>query len=485
MTTIQQAVHIFKKDVRFLRIEIAVLAVVCAIFAWLAFRLHTSFEIPNTVAVDVLSYTPSYGSTNSDHASGISRRNFTDRSRDSGRPRSGNTGILVYETLSLEECASGQSVVHRHLREFAQFCWLGSAIISPGWILASAKPVGIDRDSVLDGDPNLIPAAALAAVTANLVSFTFTALALLAAEILLPVLFRTSLALFFRPMRSLAVDLFLFAMGILVVYIQYRYRKTALSRVLGVVILAFGLVIYLWVPMSFAMDVQSRIWNGADASLAQVVISAPAEKFLAEKGTISITLELPVEVKGLPKDLAVIPKAFQVRINGFANRTIHSDSINGDWFPGSPLLASWNPRIEVPTSVLMSERGKTLTLHASAFLSLFKRVRTVSVLYEPNQWLDIPGGTRCFDGYFLHCERTSTFRSQLITYTTGDRDIVWSIPPRAPFSSIEALNPVVTTSQSLRSKLDSELTVWEHVADLKRDVEIQNFPLTDYVDVLK
>ena len=64
-------------------------------------------------------------------------------------------------------------------------------------------------------------------------------------------------------------------------------------------------------------------------------------------------------------------------------------------------------------------------------------------------------------------------------------DIVWSMPPRDPFSSIVALDPVVTTSQSLKSKLDSELTVWEHVADLKRDVEIQNFPLTDYVDVLK
>src|SRR2546426_12828438 len=54
MTTMQQAVHIFKKDVRFLRMEIAVMAVVAVIFAWSAFRIHAGFAIPDNSPADVI-----------------------------------------------------------------------------------------------------------------------------------------------------------------------------------------------------------------------------------------------------------------------------------------------------------------------------------------------------------------------------------------------------------------------------------------------
>jgi hypothetical protein len=47
------------------------------------------------------------------------------------------------------------------------------------------------------------------------------------------------------------------------------------------------------------------------------------------------------------------------------------------------------------------------------------------------------------------------------------------------------LNPVESSNNALNrgGAAVTEVTVWEPVADLRREIEIQNFPLTDYVDI--
>ncbi len=484
MTTIQQAIHIFKKDVRFLRIEIVVLAAVSAIFAWAAYRLHTSFEIPDTLAVDAFRYSPSYGSTNL-------------------------TTLLVY----LAAILLSVRVIHADpvpgTREFwftRPYRWKSVLLAKAMFIVFCVNiPILLARTAivVLDGfslSQNLwgliwtqvwmafrlmVPAAALAAVTANLVTFIFAAVSLVAVELLIPALFNSGSPIFYGPIRTPIVDLFFFTLGIVVVYLQYRYRKTALSRALGAGVLALGMTVYMLVPLSFARDVQSRVWNKSTASSLQIAILPPVEKFLAEKGTISISLGLPVQLNGLQNDMAAIPNAIQVRIEGFENRTIDSGLASGFSVPGLPLLRLWNTRVEVPTILLETVHGKALTLHLSAYLSLFKKVRAVSVPYEANRWSEFPAGIRCFNGFFLHCEKPVTSPSQLITYNSRDADIVWFRPPNDPFASTLALNPVETVSHTVKSDLDSELTVWDRVGDVRRDIEIPNFPLTDYVDVVK
>jgi hypothetical protein len=339
----------------------------------------------------------------------------------------------------------------------------------------------------------LVPAAALAAVTASLTPFIFTAVSLLATRTLVQAfiplrrsgVFQTEWPLNYGWTRTAAQGLILVTVGILLVYIQYRYRRTTLSRILGVGAVALVLVVYVWMPMSFAMDVQSRIWHNAEASSIQAGIVPPADKFVAEKGTFSVTLELPVELKGLPKEVVALPIWFRVRIEGPDHQSIGRESANYTQYDSAD-LHSWKTKTEVPTSFLESERGKPLMLHASVFFSLFRKDRTVSVLFATNRWLDIPGGFRCFNGFFQHCEKASTLPSPLVTAFLGGMNFVWFRPgSRSPLETSMVLNPVESSNNALNrgGAAVTEVTVWEPVADLRREIEIQNFPLTDYVDI--
>jgi hypothetical protein len=314
----------------------------------------------------------------------------------------------------------------------------------------------------------------------------------LATEVLIQVLivrnpsdsFSGSWPLLFNSIRASAADLILISAGLSVVFIQYRYRKTVLSRILGVGAIVLVLFVYKWMPLSFAMSLQSKLWPDSTASSIQFAIGRPADKFIAAKETYRVSLLLPVEMKDVPEGMAALPIQFSARIDGPDHRSIQHRTGNLELVFDTPELHTWNEAIDVSGEFLESQRGKVLTLHASVYLSLFKKVRTESVLYEKNRWLDVPGGFRCFNGFLQHCEFTPASPVPLVTVFIGDKYFVWSRPwSYGPIVTSMALNPVISSQNVLTA--NAEITVWEPAGNLRREIEIQNFPLTDYVDIEK
>jgi hypothetical protein len=157
-----------------------------------------SFAIPNDVVADALRYTPSYGSSNltmllvylaailltvrvihADPVPGTREFWFT-------RPYRWKS-VLLAKAMFIAVCVNLPILLAR------------SAIIVLDGFSLPQNLWGLIWTQLLMALQLLVPAAALAAVTASLVAFIFAAVSLLASEVLIGGLFRSGRALLYGP----------------------------------------------------------------------------------------------------------------------------------------------------------------------------------------------------------------------------------------------------------------------------------------------
>ena len=256
-----QAWHIFKKDVRYLRGEIALVAVLAAIFAYAdSYGIYQGAEDAFGI---LFAFFSAFLIARVIHAEAIPG----DRQFWITRPY--RWGSLLSAKLLFILAFVGLPVA------FAQLFIVIADGFSPGSILP-----GLLWSQVLILLVVALPIACVAAVTRHLSQFLFSLLAGVAA---VPMCMSNrqfvGMLNSFRPsgvdwIRYSVIVAVAASMVTLILYVQYRHRQSMLARVLiigGAWVVA---ALYLWFPVSWEMAVQTRLSPQTPASSIQVGIDS-------------------------------------------------------------------------------------------------------------------------------------------------------------------------------------------------------------------
>lgn len=249
-----------------------------------------------------------------------------------------------------------------------------------------------------------LPAMAIAATVRNVVQFMFVALAAAAALVLLtggvtPVPFLWTALDEVRRDATFAV---LAAGAITVAFVQYRRRRTILSRAMGLSVAVLAAVVYLYLPRQTAGAISCVSGRNAAAVNIQFAGNArwPADKKMYGPPNM-ITAALPIDVSGISDpELAVLdPVAFEIERPG-------GTPIRAEWpTPGKPLenasCSAWLRResgrywqfVTMDRDVFLTILRTPVTLRGRALVAFHNRLREASM--PANSRAAVPGLGLC------------------------------------------------------------------------------------------
>ena len=295
MTTFQQALHIFRKDVRHLRFEIAgilllsIILVLAGVQTWEGLQSRGGPESDSGGPLNVL--LPIAWSLL------IARAIQTealpgDRHFWLTRPYS-RSGLLLSKALLIVAFINLPLLVAQ------------AAIISLDGLPLLSNFGGLLWNQVLISVLLLLPVAAMAALTRNLAQF-LPLVVLTGALLAGPVAGHDSMG----DLEWIRSSLGLFiaaAIGVLVLQRQYRLRRSVNTAFLALGATLAGMILYLAFPHSLAFAIQSRVIGSRDGQLAlHLDQPGPRTKDLKEPNRYQQMVALPIEVTGVdPRDLRV------------------------------------------------------------------------------------------------------------------------------------------------------------------------------------
>ena len=335
------------------------------------------------------------------------------------------------------------------------------------------------------------PVAALAAMTSSTLTFIFSCLGLLVVG------FAGGQGLFLRYtavwptglewIRISFVAAVLAGLAFVIFYLQYKDRRTALSRAVAIAVAVAGLVAYRSLPWPAALRLQS--WLGraqADAAPIRLSFKPGAPVYFQTFGNGSLTsLHVPLAVSGIPTGddvrLDVADVAIQVPAGqswtGRAFTMLGSTEKNGstEFDTVFPINAVFSRAIA----------GRPATVRVSANLTLFGHSRrtTTRVADKP---VNVSDNMQCYRDRFsvLFCRTPFRWPGALVyAQITGTvLSPLNTLISYAPYPAGLSLDPIEEHWAAGPPLSQPDVTViWkEPIAYFKRDVELSGVPLGQY-----
>jgi hypothetical protein len=304
---VTQVLHIFRKDVRCLRWELAVLGALTIAFTW-SHVIADASELPELSRPVILEYLTSvllaigWGFLISQlvHEEALpGHRQFWIT-----RPYSWKQ-LLGAKALFMVVCINAPLLV-------AQMVILAAAGFSPFGGFARLLWMQFAITVVL-----LVPAFALAAVTRKLAQVVFTALCAFMSPFLLLSRGRTvGLVMISPEWTVLAAALTILCAGaVLVVCWQYQRRRTRISILVGLctIVAAGGLCLHL--PITLPSILQSWMFRASEADAVSVSLRQPATA-TPERSPSAVVLGLPFAFANVPASEVAAPQFINIHIEG-------------------------------------------------------------------------------------------------------------------------------------------------------------------------
>ena len=359
-----------------------------------------------------------------------------------------------------------------------------------GFPLAQEMP-GLLWTQVLIFFTAVLPVAALASVTSGLVPFVLAVLILAATA-----LFGESGARELFPVRleeGPADWIKLLPFGVAVSCVstavlswQYRARCTLFSRLFGLIAYSALLVFYLLVPRDLTLAAQT--WFSRDPALASTVrvsIRPETARTSAWFTTKSIVrIPIPVAVAGLPKGAEV--RADDLTISfAWAGRT-WSPAVKTGVTPHYPAGGEsvTDLLIEMDSPLFFAERTAPVTIRGASWFTIFGEPerRTIPLKQGPQ---NVQDGLQCFSGAFLAgdymlCRSFFRWPDRLVHTDEGVGDFGDSLISYSPFPASLDLNPLeVRWTES--AHLDSATIVTARpLAHFRREFQIEGVCLGSF-----
>jgi hypothetical protein len=474
----RQALHIFKKDFRCFRYDICLMLAVTAVFVVL--QVRKSFGTP-------------YGPLNSWEAELLMVI----------------IAVVLIGRLILAEAIPGDrqfwitrpyrwsSLLGAKLLFIAVFVNLPILlahlliIILDGFPLVSSLP-GLLWSQVLLFAVVVAPSAALAAVCRNLASYILYAVVLAAIAFFL----EARLWEVAWVMDGLAV-LVVIAISAWVLCLQYKSRRTQLSRWSAIAGIVLGGAAMIAVPWSFAFAVQSRLSKqpslGAGVQIAfgpsPAISDWPTGK--QAEGAVYV----PITVQGIPEATEVRPDALMVSIedSGGSSTTVNPFSCAPVTRHSLPAGLVLRAVCRADPEFVKNHGGGLVTLRGSIYLTLFgnSKSTTIPLSDEP---INASDGLQCYTDtvhaeWDVFCRSPFRWPGRLVYAKLGrtDANSFEQTISYSPFPAELNLNPIETrwassyASGPVPNVPDVTIVVKEPLAHLRRDFEARGIRLSAFM----
>jgi hypothetical protein len=490
----RQTLHIFKKDVRHLWFEIAVVTTLVAAFTFTGARraLWLADPVTNRIAAWTLVmillplawWTLIARVIHDDALPGDSQFWIT-------RPYSwksllGAKVLFILAFINLPMLLADGVIVH--------------AYGLPFW----AELPGLFWSQVLLAMVFVLPIAALSALTSGFVHLIFAVLtpcvialgvAIVAPEVVLGGFLggsdwvKTYYALLVISVAASAILVW-----------QYSMRNTAAARSVAVAAGILAVLGMTLIPWSAAFRIQSWLSKQrVDQSLAQVGFDS-GNRWLTRaviEQADRVRIELPVNITELPPGVIAKPEGFSVQLQA-SDGTIRE----ADQLPlrvASKMGQAFSLQASVDGAFYRKVKDEPMKVRASLYMTLFGNQKTVSVPFGDRS-VPVAGVGVCSasgganrQSYFLICSSAFRFPPVLVSYrfvqsAKGSAQDVWSATqPRAisysPFPAELGISPVsqdFTYSTVLMSLSEARVDTVQALAHIRRDFEINNLRLGDF-----
>lgn len=339
-----------------------------------------------------------------------------------------------------------------------------------------------------------LPIAALAAVTSGIVPFTFMGLILLAAGFGIEGNISPPSASAVRLMltstqwvwNSIAV-LTLTAFAVPVLYMQYRRRRTLLSRGVIFCVGAVGAAAYVYVPWPVAAAMQTSLSSrGFDHRALRVSLKPDAKRFfpMGRLRGNGVQVDLPLAVHGVPEDAEVIPDAVSLTFqtangNAWATGPYDFPALARQSSAGG--VAILNANVVMPRAFFHEATNQPVKIIGSLYLSIFGNPQRTTIPIQ-NQPVDVSNGLQCGIEIFqqFSCRSALRWPYRLVYAEFEDSGL-------RPFRQFVSYSPFpaglsFTTVESRqvsapRGERQVSIIVKEPLANLRHVFEIDEFPL--------
>jgi hypothetical protein len=453
----RQALHIFKKDVRYLWYEIAVtlgLVVMIVFYPWLEFIVPIAWC---NLAARLIYAEPLPG----------------DRLFWVTRPYSWKS-LLAAKALFILVFVNLPMIVADII------------ILAKNGFRVFENLPGVVWSQVLITSAFVLPIVVLATITTRLVQLVLAGLVL----VLLPIspLWQVSQASDWQGLEwilhSLLLATFVFA-GAIIIVRQYKLRRTAIARTLTAGTLLLVALEFVFFPWDTAFAAQS--WFSKlriDPASVHVALD-PGRGILPQKmwaGANFIWIHFPIRITGLAEGVDTRADAVLITTEapgdgsrtGILHGTLFSDG--GDKFR----LA-----FQMPSSSFERMKSQPVTIRTSFYLTLLGKPKATTVPGN-NQRIDVPGVGRCAvltDPRLLHC--LSAFRdpggSFSLTPASGNLFMVARPISYSPYPADLAVSPIFQGMHNLNGARDSVVIVSEEpLAHFRKDAEFRDIWLTEF-----
>lgn len=468
----KQAWHIFHKDVRYLRLEVALVTTLAATFAalggepgsaWWAEMLYiiaAAHLIARLVHAEAIPGTRQFWITRPYRASSLLAAKLC--------------FALVFVSLPL--CLAQLYIA-----------------IQAGFPASSIVP-GLLWSQAVAYAAIILPVTALAALTAGIVPFIFAALVLLAVG------FGTQQMMWMQLPRfpagplwpspvewvresALAVALASTAAGVL--YLQYRYRWTRVSRALAIIGVTAAAATYLYMPTRFALASQLRLSDKTVDSDALTVRRDSAAKL--SMGPIPGRPEQSVQIRVpliIPSNEFLVPDAFEVTLEGDDGRlrSVGSGGVN----PTGRVAERFEATALVQGRFVKQAANEELTARGAIWLTVFQQSDAKAVRLRDGP-VNVFDGLQCYPGAFrsLWCRSAFRWPKKLISAKVSDNDVrrLTSLISYSPFPGSPRFNPLEARWAPGTIQPDDGITMIAHkpIAHVRRDFDIGKFRFSDLV----
>jgi hypothetical protein len=366
----------------------------------------------------------------------------------------------------------------------------------------------VDRFSLLPSIPGLLwlqlllfaftlPFVAFATLTSNklfqLILFAFAALAWL--------MMASSNAGPLSGMAWLAGSIAftaLCAIAVSILYLQYKARRTVLSRWLAAGGITVSALVFVALPWPVVLAVESRLANqSALGSSIQVGLSHTfEEQFWTPKIKQSVALHIPVSVQGIPDGTEVQPDALSILLQGPDGRVAEltpADCVGLKRGSLSASAATISALCVADPAFFQSQRGRPVTLRASLYFTLFGNAQsqTIPLSDEPSNTLD---GLQCYTDparaeWDVFCRSAFRWPDRLVYAKLGQANAnsFAQFVSYSPFPANLNIDPIETRWASAYAYgptpnvSDVTIVVEEPLAHLRRDFEAHDVQLDRFV----
>ena len=491
----RQALHIFKKDVRHLWFEIAVVISAVAAFAFTGARraLWLADPVTNRIAAWtlVMILLPLAWWT-------LIARVIHDEAQP------GDSQFWITRPYSWKSLLGAKALFMVAFINLPMLLADGVIVRAYGLPLGAELP-GLLWSQVLLTIVFVLPIVALSALTTGFVQLIFAILtpcvialgvAIIAPEVVLGGFFGGS-----DWVKAYFVFLVIGIAASAILVWQYSMRRTAAGRSLAVaagILAVLGMTVFPW---SVAFGIQSWLSRQrVDQSLVHVDVDS-GNRWLTRvviEGGNRVRVELPLDITGLPPGMVPRPEGFSV----------HLQAPDGTMWQSDQLLIrnagkmgqKFSLEATVDGAFYRKVKDEPLKVCGSLYMTLFGNRQTVRVPFGdrsvpvPRVGVCSASGGANRQSYFLICSSAFRFPPVLVSYSFIQsaketvQDVWSSTEPRrpisySPFPAELGISPVsqdFTFSTVSVPLSEATVNTVEPLAHIRRNFEIDNLRLSDF-----